>query len=75
MSRLHPSISCVLTLAIMMSNVFADTITLKNGDHLEGKITSETEKDVTMQVQVSAGITDERVVPKVTIEKVDKVSP
>jgi hypothetical protein len=60
---------------MLVSSVFADTITLKNGDHLEGKITSETEKDVTMQVQISAGITDERVVPKTDIEKVEKVSP
>ena len=65
---------CALSL-FFVSSIFGDTITLKTGEHLEGKITAETDKDVTIQVQISAGITDERVVPKAQIEKVDKISP
>ncbi|HEY3900537.1 MAG TPA: PTPDL family protein [Chthoniobacter sp.] len=59
----------------VVSSAFGDTVTLKTGEHLEGKISAETDKDVTMQVQVSAGITDERVIPKSQIEKLDKVTP
>jgi hypothetical protein len=59
----------------VISGALGDTVTLKTGEHLEGKVTAETDKDVTMQVQVSAGITDERVIPKAQIEKLDKTSP
>jgi len=54
MSKIHPSITRVLTLAIFVTSAFADTVTLKNGEHLEGKITKESEKDVTIEVRVSA---------------------
>jgi len=75
MPRIHPSVSRALTLAILMTSAFADTVTLKSGEHLEGKITKETDKEITMSVQVSAGITDDRVVPRADIEKIMKVAP
>jgi hypothetical protein len=75
MPRIRPTVSRVLTVAMLMTSAFADTVTLKNGEHLEGKITAESDKEVTMEVQVSAGITDQRVLQKAEIEKIDKVSP
>ncbi len=53
----------------------ADTIVLKSGEKLEGKILSETDAEVTMSVQVSATIKDERVVKRDEIDKVLKVQP
>ncbi|MDR3403097.1 MAG: hypothetical protein P4L99_11425 [Chthoniobacter sp.] len=75
MSKIHPAVVRALTIAMFLSSALADTVTLKSGEHLEGKITKETDKDVTIEVQVSAGIVDERVVPKAEIEKVSKISP
>jgi len=75
MPRIHPSISRMLVFTMCVTGAFADTITLKNGEHLEGKITKETDKDITMEVKVSQGIVDERVLPKAEIEKIDKVTP
>ena len=53
----------------------ADTVILKSGDKLEGKILGETETEVTMSVQVTATIKDERVIKRDTIEKIEKVQP
>jgi predicted negative regulator of RcsB-dependent stress response len=53
----------------------ADTVILKNGDKLEGKILGETDTELTMSVQVTATIKDERTVKKDEIEKVLKIQP
>ena len=53
----------------------ADTVILKSGDKIEGKILSETDTEVTMSVQVTATIKDERVIKRDTIEKIEKVQP
>ncbi len=55
--------------------VKADTVILKSGEKLEGKILSETDAELTMSVQVSATIKDERVVKRDEIEKVLKIQP
>ena len=54
---------------------FADVVMLKNGEKLEGKIVSETGTDVTLDIQVSAGILDSRTVPKTDIASVVKDQP
>jgi len=54
---------------------FADTVTLKTGERLEGKITGETDKDVTISVRVSDGVTDERTISKDDISSMDKTPP
>jgi len=54
---------------------FADTITLKTGEKLEGKIIKETATDITVDVKVSASISDEQVIPKANVEKIDKEQP
>jgi hypothetical protein len=74
MPKINPSITRILTLAILVTSAFADTITLKSGERVEGKVTKETDKDVTIEVR-SGGIVDERVVLKTDIDKLDKTSP
>ena len=53
----------------------ADTVILKSGDKVEGKILGETDAEVTICVQVTATIKDERVLKRADIEKVLKVKP
>lgn len=59
----------------LCSALYADTVTLKSGEKLEGKILTETDAEVTMSVQITATIKDERVVKREDIAKVDKVQP
>ena len=65
-------LSAILCLCM---SLFADTVTLKSGEKLEGKILSETDAEVTMSVQISATIKDERVIKREEIATVDKVQP
>ncbi len=57
------------------ASAFADTITLKTGEKLEGKVVKETATDLTVEVKVSAGIVDEQVIPKANVAKIDKEQP
>lgn len=53
----------------------ADTVILKSGEKVEGKILSETDAEVTLSVQITPTIKDERVIKKADVEKIDKVMP
>jgi hypothetical protein len=53
----------------------ADTVILKSGEKVEGKILEETDAQVTVQIKISSSITDERVVKRADIAKIDKVKP
>ena len=53
----------------------ADSITLVTGEKITGSIKSETDTEVTIDVPVSASITDERVIRKEDISKIDKEQP
>jgi hypothetical protein len=53
----------------------ADTVTLKSGEKLEGRILSDTDAEVTIEVSVSASIKDQRVVKKTDVQSIDKVQP
>ena len=55
--------------------VHADIVTLATGEKLEGKISLETDTDVTLEIQVSASISDERVLKKADIKSIEKISP
>ena len=61
--------------SILALQARADTVTLLTGEKLEGRITGETDTDVTLDIKVSASISDERVIPKKEIQKIDKLSP
>ena len=53
----------------------ADSITLVNGEKITGTIKSDTGSEITIDVPVSASITDERVIRKEDIAKVEKELP
>lgn len=64
----------LLCLASLAAGARADTIALTSGERIEGRITAETATELTVQIQVSAGITDERVIKKADILKVDRIA-
>lgn len=53
----------------------ADTVILKSGEKVEGKVLSETDTELTVSVQITPTIKDERVIKKTDVEKIDKVMP
>jgi hypothetical protein len=59
----------------LLTGARADTVVLKNGEKIEGKVLSETDNDVTIEFQVTASIKDERTVPKAEIAEVKKDAP
>ena len=63
----------LLGLTGLVAGAHADTIALKTGERIDGKITGETDTELTVVVQVSAGISDERVIRKTEIVKVDRI--
>ncbi|MGC3991519.1 MAG: hypothetical protein QM796_17895 [Chthoniobacteraceae bacterium] len=67
-------LSAFMALSLGLTALHADTITLKSGEKVEGKITAETDADVTVQVKISAAITDERTISKSEIDKIDKIT-
>lgn len=54
---------------------FADTVTLTSGEKLEGKIIAETPDTITVSVKVSASITDERIIKRADIQKIETTPP
>ena len=65
----------VSLLALGVTTALADVVTLKGGEKLEGKITEETATELHMNVQVSAGIVDERTIPRADVDKIEKTAP
>ena len=59
----------------LCAGIRADTVILKSGDKVEGKILSETATEVTVSVQVTATIKDERVIKRDEIAGIEKVLP
>lgn len=58
----------------LMAAAWADTVTLKSGEKIEGKVTAETDTEMTIEI-VAGGVVDERKVAKADVAKVDKMSP
>lgn len=48
---------------------------LATGEKVDGTISLETETEITLEIKVSSSITDERIIKKVDIKKIEKVSP
>ena len=66
----------ILPLALLCTaQIRADSITLVTGEKITGTIKSETNGEVIIDVPVSAAITDERVIRKEDISKIDKDAP
>ncbi len=72
-SRFLPLVA--LLTSMVCTPLFADTITLTSGQKLEGKIINETATDITIEVKVSAAVTDEQTIPKSTVAKIEKEQP
>lgn len=53
----------------------ADSVTLVTGEKISGTIKEQTDSEVTIEVPVSASITDERVIRKEDIAKIDQAKP
>lgn len=60
---------------LICSTAFADTVTLKSGEKIVGKVTSESDTEVVIEAQVSASIRDPRTIPRADIAKVEKEMP
>ncbi len=75
MRKITSSRLAALALAALCASGFADTIVLKNGEKLDAKITAETDTEFTLDVKVSAEITDVRTVPKSDVAKIEKEQP
>jgi hypothetical protein len=56
------------------ASVLADTVVLKNGTKIEGKITSETDTQITIETK-AGGIVDEQTVKKDEVQSVSKETP
>jgi hypothetical protein len=67
---LSPGIAVLLGAAAL-----ADTITLQNGEKIEGRVVTETPDSVTIQFSVSESISDERTIPRSEIANVEKLTP
>jgi hypothetical protein len=65
----------LIPLLISAQPLLADSITLKSGETINGTIKNETDTEVTIDVPVSAAITDERVIEKTDIAKEEKAQP
>src|SRR4051794_3643113 len=68
-------LSALAALVSIAASSFADTVTLKSGEKVEGRITNESDTQLTMEVKVTSSIKDERVIKKADIAKIDKVQP
>ena len=54
---------------------FADTVTLKTGEVIEGKISSESDTQLTLELKLPGGITDSLTVSKDDVLSIAKVQP
>jgi hypothetical protein len=68
-------IALLATGALLCASSFADKILLKSGEILEGKVISETATEMTIDVKVSASVTDQTVVTKDKVLRVEKEQP
>jgi hypothetical protein len=76
----HPSmirqllISCAPILAFTLHSA-ADTILLKDGTQIDGRILSQDDQNYVIEVQVTRSIKDEKTIPKSDVVKVEQETP
>jgi hypothetical protein len=75
MPKLRLLLFCCSAVLALSRSALADTVVLKTGEKIEGRILSENDAQVTVEVQVSASIKDERIIKKADIARVDKIKP
>lgn len=59
---------------LLSASALADTVTLKSGEKIVGKVMSETDQEVVIEERISASITDNRTIPKSDVASVQKES-
>lgn len=62
------------TVAILSTSAFADVVTLKSGEKIEGKITAESDTEITLTVK-TGGVIDDQTVKKSDVASVAKDAP
>src|ERR1700677_4007390 len=67
-------LAIVLLCSALCMKGLADTVTLKDGTTVEGKIIQENDTQVTITVQATDSITDDKVIQKTDIAKVEKTA-
>ena len=75
MNRKVPSFILHFCCAVVSVTALADIVTLKSGEKVEGKITAETDAEITINAKVSAGIFDEQTIKKSDVASVTKDAP
>ncbi len=75
MKRITPARFFLICLATLSTCAFADLVTLKTDEKIEGKIIAESETEITISTKVSATITDERVIKRTEIKSITKDAP
>jgi hypothetical protein len=68
-------VALAFALLVEPSASVADTVFLKGGEKVDGKIIAESESEVTIQYNVSASIKDDRTIKRADIEKIEKDAP
>ena len=69
-----PSPIFVITGIFLAVAAMADTVTLNPGEPINGKISRESDKEIVVDVVISAGITDEKIIPKADVKSVSKTT-
>jgi len=62
----------VLFLSVLCATSSADTVTLSSGEKLQGKISAESASEITLDIKVSESISDQRIIPRNQIQKIEK---
>ena len=62
-------------LILLAAGLRADTVILKSGEKIEGKVLSDTDTELTVSVQITPTIKDDRVIKKTEVDRVEKVMP
>lgn len=70
-----PLLVCVGIFLAIPILALADTVTLKSGEVIEGKILSETDQQIVMDAVVSAGIIDQKTIARGEVQTVSKTPP
>ncbi|MGB8356861.1 MAG: PTPDL family protein [Chthoniobacteraceae bacterium] len=68
-------LAVALILSALYATSSADTVTLLSGEKLQGKIISESASEVTLDIHVSAAISDQRTLRRDEIQKIEKTPP
>lgn len=76
-SRLVRGLAKALLLSLLMivSSALADTVKLKSGETLEGRITTEGSDYIKLEVSISATIKDTKIIPRADIAEIIKAAP